>query len=66
MDRQFIPHPATWFNGEGYDDEETEWTAWKQTKQKNDPFKTIVPIHLFDKDGKPPTIERPIKRKYDE
>jgi uncharacterized protein YdaU (DUF1376 family) len=36
-----------------------------QTK-KADPYKTTVPIHLFDKDGKPPTIERPITRKTDE
>ena len=24
-DRQFIPHPATWFNRESYDDDPKEW-----------------------------------------
>lgn len=30
---RFIPHPATWFNGERWTDDRTTWTAWKANAQ---------------------------------
>jgi hypothetical protein len=31
QDRQFIPHPATWFNGERFNDDPKEWDDPKKS-----------------------------------
>lgn len=35
----YIPHPATWFNGERYFDDEADWSSWRLAGQKQDPTK---------------------------
>ena len=30
QESKFIPHPATWFNGERWTDDRATWTVWKQ------------------------------------
>jgi len=30
QESKFIPHPATWFNGERWTDDRATWAAWKQ------------------------------------
>jgi hypothetical protein len=30
QEAKFIPHPATWFNGERWTDDRSTWAAWRQ------------------------------------
>jgi hypothetical protein len=34
QDRQFIPHPATWFNGDRFNDDPAEWQDPKTSKAR--------------------------------
>jgi len=44
QDKQFIPHPATWFNGERWKDDPTEWEApaSKQFMPPQDPRDAVL------------------------
>lgn len=33
QDKQYIPHPSTWFHQARYDDNPKEWTEWKRGKK---------------------------------
>lgn len=39
-ERQFIPHPATWFNGGRYDDDPATWVRCNATKNQPRPLST--------------------------
>lgn len=38
-DKQYIPHPSTWFGQERYMDDEADWSAWRTSDRQNDPSK---------------------------
>ena len=40
--RSFVPHPATWFNGERWLDDPKEWEQPTQGKNGIDPTKSIL------------------------
>ena len=51
FDRQFVPHPATWFNRGSYDDDPAEWTRTspaKSTAPAAQPAKAEAPRRAYE------------------
>lgn len=45
-DRQYIPHPSTWFNGGRYDDDQAEWVRMTPLKFNVPPPATTTPMQV--------------------
>lgn len=45
-DRQYIPHPSTWFNGGRYDDDQAEWVRTTPMKFPPQPPATTTPLDV--------------------